>query len=61
MLVCSVEDSEEASAFRFTLSLLVTSAVSPSNVELLWRMCDAAESFRHLINEEEAHIYEVEA
>ncbi|MBS7657096.1 MAG: aldo/keto reductase [Candidatus Bathyarchaeia archaeon] len=52
-----VEDPEEASLFlRFTLSLPVTSAVSPSHAELLWWMCDTAESFIALTDEEEAEL-----
>jgi len=50
---------EEASmAFRFTLSLPVTAAVSPSHAELLWWECDAAESFKPLTKEEGAQVAE---
>ncbi|MGQ9514985.1 MAG: aldo/keto reductase [Thermoproteota archaeon] len=48
-----VETPEEASlAFRFTLSLPVTAAVSPSHVELLWWECDAADRYEPLSKEE---------
>jgi len=54
-----VESFEEAlMAVRFTLSLPVTAAVSPSHAELLWWMCDAAEIFRPLSKEEEREIAE---
>lgn len=54
-----VENFEEAlMAVRFTLSLPVTAAVSPSHAELLWWMCDAAEMFRPLSKEEERKIAE---
>ena len=44
---------EEASlALRFTLSLPVTSAVSPSHAELLWLACDIADSFKPISPEE---------
>jgi len=48
-----VESPEEASlALRFTLSLPVTAAVSPSHAELLWWALDAAEEFAPLSDEE---------
>ncbi|MBS7649726.1 aldo/keto reductase [Candidatus Bathyarchaeota archaeon] len=54
-----VESFEEAlMAVRFTLSLPVTAAVSPSHAELLWWMCNAAEMFRALSNEEKLEIAE---
>ncbi|MEM2936841.1 MAG: aldo/keto reductase, partial [Candidatus Bathyarchaeia archaeon] len=44
-----VDTPEEASlALRFTLSLPITAAVSPSHAELLWWACDAAEQFKPL-------------
>jgi predicted aldo/keto reductase-like oxidoreductase len=50
-----VDTPTEASlALRFTLSLPVTAAVSPSHKELLWWMCDAAEELRPLTKEEAA-------
>lgn len=40
-----IDDVEDARrALRFTLALPVTAAVSPSHAELLWTLCDAAES-----------------
>jgi len=52
-----VDTLEEASqALRFTLSLPVTAAVSPSHAELLWWACDAADGFKPLTKEEEALI-----
>ena len=45
-------------AVRFTLSLPVTAAVSPSHAELLWWMCDAAEMFRPLSKEERKEVAE---
>lgn len=48
-----VDGPEEASlAFRFTLSLPVTAAVSPSHAELLWWECDAADRFEPLSEDE---------
>lgn len=48
-----VESPEEASlALRFTLSLPVTAAVSPSHAELLWWALDAAEESTSLSDEE---------
>lgn len=42
-----LDSFEEASlALRFTLSLPVTSAVSPSHAELLWLACDIADGFK---------------
>ncbi|HRU04191.1 MAG TPA: aldo/keto reductase [Candidatus Brocadiia bacterium] len=50
-----VESQEEAAlAFRFTLSLPVTSAVSPSHAELLQWTLDAADAFTPLTPGEEA-------
>lgn len=49
----TVESFEEASlALRFTLSLPVTSAVSPSRVELFWWACDIADHFKPLSQDE---------
>ena len=48
-----LDSFEEASlALRFTLSLPVTSAVSPSHAELLWLACDIADGFRTISPEE---------
>ncbi len=48
-----LDDFEEASlALRFTLSMPVTSAVSPSHAELLWLACDIADSFKTISPEE---------
>jgi predicted aldo/keto reductase-like oxidoreductase len=48
-----LDDPEEASlALRFTLSLPVTSAISPSHAELLWMACDIAESFKPVSSQE---------
>ncbi|MBO3839745.1 MAG: aldo/keto reductase [Thermoproteota archaeon] len=56
----TVESFEEASlALRFTLSLPVTSAVSPSRVELLWWACDIADNFKPLSEEEMRRIAEL--
>ena len=50
-----VESPEEtALALRFTLSLPITAAVSPSHAELLWWACDAAELFKPLSKKEVA-------
>jgi len=44
-----VDDFKEASmCLRFTLSLPVTAAVSPSHAELLWWACDVADNFTPL-------------
>jgi hypothetical protein len=43
-------------AVRFTLSLPVTAAVSPGHAELLWWMCDAAERFKPLSDDEKRAI-----
>ncbi|MEM2322127.1 MAG: aldo/keto reductase, partial [Candidatus Bathyarchaeia archaeon] len=52
-----VESFHEAlMAVRFTLSLPVTSAVSPGHIELLRWMCDAAEMFKPLSREEEMEL-----
>ncbi|PLV58948.1 aldo/keto reductase [Thermotoga sp. KOL6] len=49
-----VDSFEEASmALRFTLSLPVTAAVSPSHQEFLWWMCDIVENHGTSIREEE--------
>ncbi|MEM2400266.1 MAG: aldo/keto reductase [Candidatus Bathyarchaeia archaeon] len=54
-----VENFQEAlMAVRFTLSLPVTSAVSPGHVELLRWMCEAAEIFKPLSIDEEREIAE---
>ena len=48
-----IDDFEEASlSLRFTLSLPVTSAVSPSHAELLWLACDIADNFTPIKKEE---------
>jgi len=48
-----IDSPEEASlALRFTLSLPITAAVSPSHAELLWWACDVAEQFKPLSQEE---------
>jgi len=50
-----VDTYEEASlAVRFTLSKPITAGTSPGHGELLWWMCDAADSFEPLTPEEEA-------
>jgi len=49
-----VDDPQEAElALRFTLSLPITAAVSPSHAELLWWACEAAENFSPLSPAEE--------
>lgn len=54
-----VENPREASlALRFTLSLPVTAAVSPSHAELLWWACDAAEELTPLSDEEAEQVAE---
>ncbi len=54
-----VEDPEEAAlALRFTLSLPVTAAVSPSHAELMWWACDAAEALMPLSDEEAERVAE---
>jgi aryl-alcohol dehydrogenase-like predicted oxidoreductase len=54
-----VDSFEEASlALRFTLSLPVTSAVSPSHADLLWWACSVTEKFEHLSKEETAVVAE---
>jgi predicted aldo/keto reductase-like oxidoreductase len=54
-----VDDFLEASmCLRFTLSLPVTSAVSPSHAELLWWACDIADSFTPLEEDELAFLKE---
>jgi predicted aldo/keto reductase-like oxidoreductase len=48
-----LDSFEEASqALRFTLSLPVTSVVSPSHAELLWLACDIADNFKTITKEE---------
>ena len=57
-----VESFDEAlMAVRFTLSLPVTAAVSPGYADLLWWMCDAAEMFKPLSEEEMKSIAEKSA
>jgi aryl-alcohol dehydrogenase-like predicted oxidoreductase len=57
-----VDDFEEASmALRFTLSLPVTAAVSPSHQEFLWWMCDIVERQGTEITEEELQILKEKA
>ena len=54
-----VENFEEAlMATRFTLSKLITAAVSPGHVELFRWLCDAVEMFKPLSREEEEKIAE---
>ena len=54
-----VESPEEASlALRFTLSLPVTAAVSPSHAELLWWALDAAKELTPLSDEEAEQVAE---
>ena len=54
-----VDTYEEAAlAFRFTLSLPITAAVSPGHPELLWWACDAADNFRPLTPEEQEMVKE---
>ena len=45
---------EATAALRFTLSLPVTAAVSPSHAELLWLACDAAEAMEEMSDEQQA-------
>jgi predicted aldo/keto reductase-like oxidoreductase len=48
-----VDSYKEASlALRFTLSMPVTAAVSPSHAELLWWACDIANQFKPITEEE---------
>lgn len=52
-----IDDPAEAQmAVNWTLSLAVTAAVSPSHAELLWWMCDAADRFCALSDEEQKQI-----
>jgi aryl-alcohol dehydrogenase-like predicted oxidoreductase len=52
-----VDTFEEAQlAFRFTLSQPITAAVSPGHAELLWWMCDTADDFTPLTEEEDAKL-----
>lgn len=54
-----VDSPEEASlAFRFTLSKPITAGTSPSHAELLWWMCDAADDFSPLSEEEASELKE---
>jgi aryl-alcohol dehydrogenase-like predicted oxidoreductase len=54
-----LDTQEEVSlALRFTLSLPVTAAVSPSHAELLWMACDAAAKFKPLSKKETAILAE---
>ncbi|MCL4417080.1 MAG: aldo/keto reductase [Actinobacteria bacterium] len=47
------DNYEEASpGLRFTLSLPVTSAISPSHAELLWLACDIADNFKPIREDE---------
>ncbi|WP_052312847.1 hypothetical protein QO062_04990 [Fervidobacterium pennivorans subsp. carthaginiensis] len=48
-------------ALRFTLSLPVTAAVSPSHQEFLWWMCDIVEKQGTEISKEELKILEEKA
>lgn len=52
-----VDTYEEASlAVRFTLSKPITAGTSPGHAELLWWMCDAADSFTPLTEKEDAEL-----
>jgi aryl-alcohol dehydrogenase-like predicted oxidoreductase len=52
-----VDTYEEAAiAVRFTLSMPITAAVSPSHAELLWWMCDAAEHIKPLAAQEQEQL-----
>ncbi len=52
-----INDPAEAQmAMNWTLSLDVTAAVSPSHAELLWWMCDAADRYCSLSDEEQKQI-----
>jgi aryl-alcohol dehydrogenase-like predicted oxidoreductase len=54
-----VDTYEEAElAVRFTLSKPITAGTSPGHEELLWWMCDAAEKFSPLTEEEDAALAE---
>lgn len=54
-----VDTFEEALlAFRFTLSKPITAATSPSHAELLWWLCDAADQFTPLSEEEAKEVAE---
>jgi predicted aldo/keto reductase-like oxidoreductase len=54
-----LDTPEEVSlALRFTLSLPVTAAVSPSHAELLWMACDAAAKFKPLSKKEATFLAE---
>lgn len=57
-----VDSFEEASlALRFTLSMPITAAVSPSHAEFLWWMCDIADNLTPLTPEEDAKLAEMSA
>jgi aryl-alcohol dehydrogenase-like predicted oxidoreductase len=52
-----VDTYEEAEwAVRFTFSRPITAGPSPGHAELLWWMCDAAEKFKPLSDQEEAEL-----
>jgi aryl-alcohol dehydrogenase-like predicted oxidoreductase len=52
-----VDTHEEAEwAVRFTFSRPITAGPSPGHAELLWWMCDAAEKFEPLSDEQEAEL-----
>lgn len=52
-----VDDPAEAQmALNWTLSLDVTAAVSPSHAELLWWMCDAADRYCALSDDEQKQV-----
>ena len=54
-----VDDVEEARmGLRFTLSRPVTAAVSPGHDQFLWWMCDIADAFEPLSDEEEQQVAE---
>jgi predicted aldo/keto reductase-like oxidoreductase len=54
-----LDNYKEASLpLRFTLSLPVTSAISPSHAELLWLACDIADNYKPISTEEETALKE---
>ena len=56
-LALPVETFDEARrALRFTLTMPITAAVSPSHADLLWWACDAAEGLSPLSNDEAAEV-----
>ena len=54
---CPVDTFEEALlAVRFTFSKPITAGTSPGHAELLWWMCDAADQFAPLSEQEDAEL-----